>query len=623
MNPERVSTHRCDSHDNGLLSGPRPGIALASIALLPVLFGFDRYLPLGVAVGVLYVIPVLLTLWSPPRLTFVVACVASLLVVADVYLYPHDTMTWIAGLNRAFSLLVIWSTAALVYLRQRAERSVVVAHAELERKVDARTAHLAELNRHLEREVTERARAEQALQESERHLRRIIDLVPHRIFAKDSDGHFLLANRAVADVYGLTVEALIGRCMSDVHENREEAARMLADDRAVIESGVARLIPEETFTDVHGRCRTLRTLKIPYAIPGDSRRAVLGMAIDITEDKERQRRLIASEEKYRALLENAVDAILLANPDGRLVDANRRAELLLGYSKDELCRMSARDLHPPEEYARLQEVFRELANHGTTLVVHPVLRKGGEMIYCEVAAQLIRFGDQYVAQGIFRDVTERERLAEARLAQEKQHRDTLIREVHHRIKNNLQGVIGLLYRHVHAHPELEQTMASVVTQVQSISVVHGLQGQGEDTQVRLCDMVREITRNASVLARGEHAPDLQFAVPRPVIVDKEEAVAVALIVNELLLNALKHCHCELNISQVRIWVGQAGGVAEVRVTNPGCLPPGFDFAANKGCGTGLGLVRSLLPSTGAHLEIVQDAAEVRVSLRLTTPVVRC
>jgi PAS domain S-box-containing protein len=114
------------------------------------------------------------------------------------------------------------------------------------------------------------------------------------------------------------------------------------------------------------------------------------MAMDITELKLNEQRLVASEEAYRSILENAVDAIFLCDMTGRIKDANRRASELLGYTKDELCEMTAEDLHPQDEHERLHEVFRQLANCGTTLVVHPVLRKDRQVIYCEVAATLIR-----------------------------------------------------------------------------------------------------------------------------------------------------------------------------------------------------------------------------------------
>lgn len=495
------------------------------------------------------------------------------------------------------------------------------AHLELERKVEERTAHLAELNRRLVQEAAERVQIEQALRESERHLRQIIDLVPHRICVKNVDGRFLLVNQAAAAVYGLTPEAMTGRCHRELHADTEQLERMLADDRAVIEHGDCRINREETFTGADGLQRVLRTTKIPYRIPGQEQPAVLCLAMDITEQKRNEQRLIASEEKYRAILENAVDAIFLCEMDGRIVDANRRAGELLGYTKEELCGMTAEGLHPAEERARLHEVFGRLANDGTTLVVHPVLRKDGRVIYCEVAATPIRIGDQRLAQGIFRDVTERERLAEERIAQAKQHRDTLVREVHHRIKNNLQGVVGLLREHANAHPELTEVISSAIGQVQSISVVHGLHGQGDDLQVRLCDMVRAIAGNAGTLTRT--AVELDLAVEQPIRIDKDEAVPVALIINELILNAVKHGTGRSGKSSVTVRVSQSGRSAEICVLNPGTLSEDFDFAVGRttGAGTGLGLVRSLLPHAGAELRLEQIGSEVRASLLLGPPVV--
>ena len=604
-----------------LSSGSRPRVALASLALLPLLFLLDRHLPMGVAVGVLYVIPVLLTQWSLPGFTLIVSILSSILILLDVFLSPSDTVTWMSALNRGFSLVIVWMTAGVVVMRQRAEQRVLAAQAGLEQKVAERTAHLAELNRRLSEEADERAQAERALRESERHLRQIIDLVPHRIFAKDIEGRFLLANRAAAAAYGLTPEDLIGRRHRDLHGDPHQIERMSADDRAVIEKGETRFNAEESFTGSDGVQRVLRTTKIPYRIPGQERPAVLGMAMDITEEKLNERRLTASEQKYRAILENAVDAIFLCEMDGRIVDANRRACELLGYSKDELLQMTAEGLHPVEEHERLHEVFGRLADDSTTLVVHPVLRKDGQVIYCEVAATPIHIGDTHLAQGIFRDVTERERRSQARLEQEQRHRDTLVREVHHRIKNNLQGVVGLLREHANAHPEIADVIGSAIGQVQSISVVHGLHGQGTDLQVRLCDMVRAIARNASALTRAAVMPDVQLDIERPVRVDSEEAVPIALIINELILNAVKHGSRGSGKPQVKVRLTQAGQTAEVSVMNPGSLPAGFDFSHGKGGGTGLGLVRSLLPHAGAELHLEQTAEGMCARLTLSPPVV--
>jgi PAS domain S-box-containing protein len=141
--------------------------------------------------------------------------------------------------------------------------------------------------------VIERKRAEEALRSSQRRLWQIIDLVPHMIFAKDQHGRFLLANRAVAEAYGTSVEDLVGRGHRAMHASADEVSRMLADDRAVIESGEPKFVPAEEFTDSAGRVRILQAIKIPFTESGSNEPAILGVATDITE------RTRAEEERRR------------------------------------------------------------------------------------------------------------------------------------------------------------------------------------------------------------------------------------------------------------------------------------------------------------------------------------
>lgn len=138
-----------------------------------------------------------------------------------------------------------------------------------------------------------------ALRRSEERLRQVLDLVPHLIFAKDREGRFVLANKATASVFDLTPDQLLGLSHADLHTGEDEDERFRRDDLEVIESGRMKHIPEEELTHADGTVSYLRTTKIPFVRVGTDEPAVLGLAIDVTEDKRRRAERERLEEKLR------------------------------------------------------------------------------------------------------------------------------------------------------------------------------------------------------------------------------------------------------------------------------------------------------------------------------------
>jgi PAS domain S-box-containing protein len=166
------------------------------------------------------------------------------------------------------------------------------------------------------RDVSERKRAEGALRRSHAFLRQVIDADPNFIFAKDREGKFTLANKAVADCYGTTVEQLIGKKDSDFNPNRGEVEFFREMDHDVLESLQDRFIPEEAITDVTGRIRWLQTVKRPmcdeHGLP-----MVLGASTEITERKrveealrQRERDLRMAMQERERISEDLHDGIL-------------------------------------------------------------------------------------------------------------------------------------------------------------------------------------------------------------------------------------------------------------------------------------------------------------------------
>ena len=145
-------------------------------------------------------------------------------------------------------------------------------------------------------EALGRARQREALRRQERLLRQIIDANPSLIFVKDWDGRFVLVNQATAQVYGTSVDALVGKTDADFNPNVEEVAHFLRHDRDVMASGQPKVIAEEPVTNPTTReTRWFQTIKMPLRAPEDGTATLLGVSTEITERKRLEEQLLQSQ----------------------------------------------------------------------------------------------------------------------------------------------------------------------------------------------------------------------------------------------------------------------------------------------------------------------------------------
>ena len=121
---------------------------------------------------------------------------------------------------------------------------------------------------------------------------------------------------------------------------------------------------------------------------------------------ERTAEVSTSEEKYHALMNDASDAILIADLRGNLMDVNRKAEELLGYPKVQLVGMRVEQIHPSEELPRTLALFKQIIKTGSGILRDGlVLRQDGKTVPVEITSNIIEYSDGQFVQGIFHDIT--------------------------------------------------------------------------------------------------------------------------------------------------------------------------------------------------------------------------
>jgi two-component sensor histidine kinase len=194
-----------------------------------------------------------------------------------------------------------------------------------------------------------------------------------------------------------------------------------------------------------------------------------------------------------------------------------------------------------------------------------------------------------------------------------------VREVHHRIKNNLQGVAGLIQQAAVARPEVAAALEEAAAQIQAIAQVHGLQIRATGT-LPVLGVAQGIFQNLASMFGVE----IRFEPPPPDLwrfgLPENEAVPLALVINELGTNAIKHRASRTDAICVRV-ASRPDGM-EFVIENPGQLKPGFSFADIAASVSGLGLVKALLPRRGAKLSIDSAGSVVLARLQLFPPAVR-
>ncbi|MBI5386834.1 MAG: PAS domain S-box protein [Verrucomicrobia bacterium] len=260
-------------------------------------------------------------------------------------------------------------------------------------------------------DITKRKRAEEALVANELRYRQLFEDNPQPMFVYDLETMgFLAVNDAAMRHYGYTREEFLFMKFDDL---------LAPDDLpgALPNSGghgnalyEARLWRHQT------KDGSIIDIEITsHVIDFSSRRAVLVLADDVTLRRQAETALRESETKYRTLIETAEDAIFLADAEsGKILEANRRAETLLGLPRHRIVGLHQVELHPPEQAAHYRDIFRRFVRDRAKpprdlMVWH----RAGRRIPVDIAASVVELGGRRLVQGIFRDITERKRAEEA------------------------------------------------------------------------------------------------------------------------------------------------------------------------------------------------------------------
>jgi len=261
------------------------------------------------------------------------------------------------------------------------------------------------------RDITDRKRHDELLMNERRLLRTVIDNLPDNIYVKDTAARKILANRGDLAFIGKSESEVLGKTDLEIYPP-EEADRCHADDLQVLKTGNPVLNREEVLRNAQGEERWLLTSKVPILDHQGKITGLVGIGHDITENRQARQTLQESEDKYRALFDQAVDAIFLHDLEGRILEVNQVACLQSGYTREELLHMNVFDLHPQTEAAK-NLPRAEILRHWKQW--QPGQRsmwdgehqcKDGTILQVQISTGLINYGAKNAILAIVRDITE-------------------------------------------------------------------------------------------------------------------------------------------------------------------------------------------------------------------------
>lgn len=459
-----------------------------------------------------------------------------------------------------------------------------------------------------------------ALKEGESRYRTILSSAMDGYLMVDGQGRIVEANEAYARMSGYGIGELIGLHTSDLD---------VKDDRAAVQQRLERLKTEryERFESVHRRKDGSEyAVEVSLQYDAEDPGRLIAFVRDISEreaaaaERMRAERAIRELAEYqRALLDYSPLAMFSMDRDGRVIMWNPAAERTFGWSRDEAVGRVL-PIVPEDkrgEFYGLKE--RLLGGEGLAGLELKRMKKTGEIMDVSLWAAPI-----YDAQGgvigiisFVEDIGERKAI-EKRLKDNLEEKQILLREIHHRVKNNLAVISSLLNLQSATITDPAKAIEAFKNsrdRIMAMALVHmELYESGNFARIDMHTYIRNLADHIAMVNERAGAARLDSEA-EPIMLDLQVAVPCGLILNELITNAYKYALSEGGHIELSMKRGEGGSVVmTVKDNGPG-LPEGYESSGS----LGLTLVRLLVGQIDGELTITSSSAGTQVRIALPAP----
>ena len=464
----------------------------------------------------------------------------------------------------------------------------------------------------------------QALQLSEERFRSSFTASGIGMAITALDGRWVRVNQALCDIVGYT-EAELLQLSFQVMTHPDDLAADLEHMQGLVAGKTRNFQMEKRY--IHHDGQTV-WISLSVALVRDTAGAPLFTVAhmqDITRRKALEKELRASEQRYRRIVQTAEEGIWTIDAQSRTTYVNPKMAAMLGYAEPEMVGRALTDFMDQEGQSIAQDNLERRRQGITEQHDFKFRRKDGSDLWSLIATNPILDADGAYAGALamVTDITARKQ-AEDALRSSLHEKEALLREVHHRVKNNLQVVHSLLRLESgrNLEPAARTVLHDMQGRIQSMAVLHeSLYRSRSFSAVDLGAYLRQVctqAMRASAAKPGAVRLELDLA---SVQIGLDQAAPCGLVVNELLSNCLKHAFPDDHSGTVRVELQAVDGSPELRlrVGDDGVGLPA-DFEARRASALGLQLVADL--ATQLHGTLTSGSSPgAWVELRFTPQVV--
>jgi PAS domain S-box-containing protein len=453
------------------------------------------------------------------------------------------------------------------------------------------------------RDITERKEAEEAFIESEMKFKTLADKSPSMIFINKM-GKIVYANMKCEEVMGYSLEKMYSPDFNYLDLIVPEHVEMVKDKFMKHLKGED--IPSYEYAMVTKDGRRIEAIITTKLIQYEGEDAILGIVTDITERKQ-------AEEEIRLkaqIVDQVHDSIITTNMNGLITSWNRGAAKLYGYTTEEAIGKHIAIIYPEERHEFLEDqIIAPLKEKGTHELDDLCLKKSGELVNTHLSLSFIRNPEGVPVEmiGYSTDITKRKK-AETQIAASLKEKEVLLKEIHHRVKNNMAIVSALLQLQAKFSSEenVKRLLKDSQSRIGSMALVHEKLYQTQNfVNINFREYVEELASHL-LETYGKKKGDIGLLLSiDDISLNIDTMIPCGLILNELVTNSLKYAFEGIEKPEISISLERDNNQGTLVYSDNGTgIPAHVDFPSSKSLG--LQIISMLSLQLKGKVELERD-----------------